>query len=113
MSNITILGAYNLGCYSHKGDITFSILADVDGTHLMNYKNKGNYFTNYNLGVNGSGFSVTNIFNEDSTVLMQITKPDGTLFTYTENGTTYDTFYFKTQIYLHATNVSNGVVSYK
>ena len=79
MSNITILGAYNLGCYSHKGDITFPILADVDGTHLMNYKNKGNYFTNYNLGVNESGFSVTNIFNEDSTVLMQITKPNGNL----------------------------------
>jgi len=34
----------------------------------MNYENKGNNFTNYNLTVNGSGFSVTNIFNEDSTV---------------------------------------------
>tara|TARA_R110002126_G_scaffold287993_1_gene441165 strand:+ start:9764 stop:10105 length:342 start_codon:yes stop_codon:yes gene_type:complete len=113
MSNITILGAYNLGCYSHKGDITFPILADVDGTHLMNYKNKGNYFTNYNLGVNGSGFSVTNIFNEDSTVLMKVTKPDGTLFTYTESGTTYDTFYFQTKIYIHAVNIAEGKVIYK
>ena len=113
MSNLTIIGAYNLGCYSHKGNITFPILATVDGTHLMNYQDKGNYFTNYNLAVNGSGFSVTNMFNENSTILMSIEKPDGTLFSFIEDSITYTTFYFKTDIYLHATNVSNGVVSYK
>ncbi len=113
MCDISIIGAYDLGCFSHKGDITFSILADVDGVHLMNYQDKGNNFTNYNLAVNGSGFSVTNMFNEDSTILMTIEKPDGTLFSITEDGETYNTFYFKTKIYLHATNVSNGVVNYK
>ena len=113
MSNLKIIGAYNLGCYSHKGDITFPILATVDGTHLMNYQDKGNYFTNYNLAVNGSGFSVTNIFNEESTILMQITKPDGNLFEYTVDGETYDTFYFKTDIYTHAVNIAQGKVIYK
>lgn len=113
MCDISITGAYDLGCFSHKGDITFSILADVDGVHLMNYQDKGNNFTNYNLAVNGSGFSVTNIFNEQSSVLMQITKPDGTLFSITEDGETYDTFYFKTDIFTHAVNIAQGKVIYK
>ena len=113
MSEFNIKGAYDLGCYSHKGDITFPIIADTDGTHLMNYENKGNNFTNYNLAVNGSGFSVTNIFNEDSTVLMQITKPDGSLFTFTESTIEYDTFYFTTKIFTHAINIASGKVNYK
>ena len=113
MSDFSIKGAYDLGCFSHKGDITFSILADIDGTHLMNYENKGNKFTNYNLGVNGSGFSVTNIFNEDSTVLMQITRPNGSLYSVTVDSVVYDTFYFRTQIYTHAVNIATGEVIYK
>lgn len=113
MADFKIIGAYDLGCFSHKGDVTFPILADIDGAHLMNYENKGNKFTNYNLAVKDNGFSVTNMFNEDSTVLMQITRPDETLYTFTVDSIVYDTFYFRTQIYLHATNVSNGVVSYK
>ena len=111
--NKDIIGALNLGCFSHCGEICLPVIAPETGQYLFSYNNKGSKFTNKVFAVKDEKFQINNIFNESSFVIFQAKQPDGSLLQVETEGVTYDTFYFKVEIVLHAVNLKYEGTEYR
>ena len=107
-----VVGGSDLGCFGHCSEICLPIVASQTGVYLFSYSNKGAKFTNKVFANSGEKFLLNNIFNESSQVVFQAKQPDGELLSIEVDGVTYNTFCFKVEIVLHATNLKYKGVEY-
>lgn len=88
---------YNFGCFESCESITDGITVSQTGVFTVRLMPTMKDIATFERA-NGQTLIIPNQFNEMGISVFQIINPDGTVFTYTDGGTTYDCFQIENRL---------------
>ena len=95
---------YDVGCFTHCGDIDTGLIANYSGIHTLVFTFRSTTFIFKEYARKGQTLKINNYFNEDAETTFKVFNPDGTRYIFNKwhkwaaHCSEHDTFRIKIKI---------------